>query len=262
MYSQLPIIVKGWTLTALCFIAGISFGQKDSLQNKKPNTGYICLSAGIAEPLGDLANQNFSKSYAGAAKTGLSIQVALCKPFSKRFGFCLAFHRESFLLNAEGFEKFIQQYVPYGYNVRVEVLQNWSVTGLHFGLNSQLVLNANRTFFLEPRLLFGLARAKSPGYTVNLDSVYQQPEPLLSTTQLSTRSSNLAGTFLIGLGLNYQTKSNWCFSLRMEYETLLAEAEFDDIQINNSLNQTATTTWDMEMKYYTLSLGIGKFFGN
>ncbi len=254
--------IKSLALLVLCFCSGYILSQSDSLSNKKKYTGHLTFSAGLAEPLGDLALQDYSKSYAGAGNTGMAFQLALYKPFARNFGFCLAFHRESFLISAEEIAKANQVYLSPGYKASVEVLQNWSVSGLHMGLFAQAPLNTKKSFFLEPRLLFGLARGKSPGYTLNIDSVVPKSEPLASATQLSARSSNLAGTFLIGVGLRYHSKNNWCFSLHLDYETLLTEAEFDDIQITTSNNQSATTTWDMEMKYYTFKIGIGKLFGN
>jgi hypothetical protein len=249
-------------LIALCFYLSFLKAQNDSSTLVKPYKGHIIFSFGLAEPLGDLALQDYSKSYAGAANTGPAFQLALYKPFTRNFGFCIAFHRESFLINAEEIAKMNQRYLNPGYKASVDVLQNWSVSGLQLGAFAQGTLNTKKTFFLESRILFGLARAKSPGYTLTIDSVVPKTEPIVSATQLSTRSSNLSGTFLIGMGLRYHTKNNWCYSLHLEYETFFAEAEFDDIQITTSTNQSATVKGDMEMKYYTFKLGIGKLFGN
>jgi hypothetical protein len=249
-------------LTVLCFSLTFSKAQNDSLSQTKPYKGHIVFSFGLAEPLGDLALQDYTKSYAGAANTGPAFQLALYKPFARNFGFCIAFRREFFLIKEEEIAKAFQRYLKPGYVASVDALQNWSASGLQMGLFAQTPINAKKSVFLEPRLLFGLARAKSPGYTIHVDSVGTQTEPIASITQLSARSNNLSGTFLIGMGMRYHTKNNWCFSLSLDYETFFSEAEFGDIQITNSANQSATVKWDMEMKYYTFKLGIGKLFGN
>jgi hypothetical protein len=251
-----------YLLLALCLCHFLAKSQNDTIAKTNPYKGHIIFSFGLSEPLGDLALQDYSKSYAGAANTGLAFQLALYKPFTKNFGFCIAFHRESFFINAEEIAKVNQVYLKPGYEVSVEVHQNWSTSGLHMGLFAQAPLNAKKSIFLEPRLMFGLARAKCPAYTINVDSIVPQTEPKASVNWMSARSNNLSGTFLIGMGLRFHAKNNWCFSLHLEYETFFSEAEFDDIQITTGNNQSATVKWDMEMKYYTFKFGIGKLFGS
>lgn len=246
----------------LCICFSLAKAQNDTILNSNSYKGHLIFSFGLSEPLGDLALQDYSKSYAGGANTGLAFQLALYKPFTKNFGFCMAFHRESFFISAEEIAKANQPYLSQGFVASAEVLQNWSASGLHLGLFVQAPLNIKKSFFLEPRFLFGMARAKSPGYTIQVDSIVPQTNPISSVSILSTRSNNISGTILIGMGLRYHSKSNWCYSLHMEYETFFSEAEFNDVQVTNNLNQSATFQMDMEMKYYTIKLGIGKLFGN
>lgn len=239
-----------------------SKAQKDSMLRNKTYSGHFIFSVGISEPLGELSANDYSKKSSGAANTGLAIQFAFHKPFSKQAGFCVAFHRESFFLNESELNDYYQDGLLPGYVAKVDVSQNWSVSGLQAGFFGEIPLFTGKSFFIEPRIMLGVARGRSPGYTLTIDSVRPTPDPLFTITQFSTKSSNLAGTFLIGLGVNYRTKTNWCFAFHLDYVNFLAETEYDDIQLTTSTGLKTTTTWDMEMRYYTVRLGIGKLIGN
>jgi len=236
--------------------------QNDSAIIQKKYKSYFLFSAGLAEPLGNFASQNYAKSSSGAANTGLAIQFAFHKQFSKNFGFCMAFHRESFFLNEKELANYYQTFFGTGYVAKVDVSQNWSLAGLQAGFYRSFPLNSNRTFCLDPHIMFGLARAKSPGFTLSIDSIVPISGPKPNVTQLSTKSKNLNGTFQFGFGLNYFTKTNWCFTLSVDYLTLFSEAEFDVIKITTGIYTSSKSSWDMEMKYYTVRLGIGKLIGN
>lgn len=235
--------------------------QHDSLPTTKADKGFFLFSAGLADPLGDLASHNFRRSSSGMANPGLALNFSYQKSITKYLGILVSFHRESFFLDEEEFSRLNQASLPEGYTVDVEVQQNWSISGLQFGLKGNIPLNSDKTWFFEPRLLLGLCRGKSPGMVFTLDSVVPKTEPIYTETLLSTRSANLPGSFLIGLALRYNTPSNWCFTFELDYSDLLAELEFNDLLYTNSLQQNASAKRSMDAKFYCLRLGIGKLIG-
>jgi len=252
---------KVFVLFILCLMGSALNAQYDSLTQNTRYSGHMILTAGYAKPLEDIA----SRSTFGSAKHGVGLQFLVQIPLSKRFGLCAAYDRAWFYVDEDELFKRSSTYSSpqiSGEMSSVSVNQNWIVNGLNIGGFASLPLSQNQKINFETRLMFGTSFASSPGFSCT----YATFSPSLSAVSykteslFSSKSSNVPVTFLLGLGLRINLDPDWCLALNFDYLNVLQETEFDEVEIRNTLNQTSTTTKNMDLGYYTFKLGIGKFF--
>lgn len=233
---------------------------------KRPAT--ILLSAGVSEPMSK--NQEYYDPYYYIPRyfiRGQCAQLGIVKPLAKYFDLLLSMHYSNFNLDVTQWEN---QLNSLSWNIgpvnsEVNQISKRSILGMQIGCNGSFPLLFEGRLRFETGIQIGLSRLWAPEYSVNITSI-NTPTSSVSTTHSGAKSANLIPSASLNFGLRYELKKYLCFTLQLEYMTLLSKIHYNlnvnsERSFSNYVYPLYSQVWEVTEEagwsYSTYRIGIG-----
>ncbi len=249
----------------------ISISQTDTskvgkLPNAKPSfNGFATFGLGRSIPKGLLALQDIESDSAGLALNGLDIKLSVGYLFNKQIGLCATYFNQSFGINTNAINNHLSKlYAPSSFSS--QVTSGWKLKGMVVGIYGRVAIDENKTFFLEPRAMIGLATGQSPNFSITEYIKNTGGTTPYFTSHQGSGTSDPIVSYMVGGTLKLELGQKFCAGVTVDYLGLLEDTKYDNVQISYSTNVGAnppseTVSFKQEMRSIAISVGIGFRFG-
>ncbi|GAB1449049.1 MAG: hypothetical protein LCH37_07955 [Bacteroidetes bacterium] len=232
---------KGIILSAILFGAIHGFTQ---------NKSFIGLSSGLSLPLGNFASTSQNNPTAGLAKAGMQIDLSGSYLFSKHIGVCGLLRYQANPVNEDAIRDAMN---PSGNPFSIDFTlktKPWKSFTYMAGINGIIQLNPKLSW--ENKAMIGLSTVKSPDFDLSVNFM-----GVNETGSISGKPSTY-GSLLLGSGLRYNVKNNWCLSAQIDY--WLTETELKSTTKNSDGSIEESSGQYMNLSTLSIGLGIGYSF--
>lgn len=212
--------------------------------------GYIGLTFGAANPIGDYHSTDIDNDDAGLAKTGLFYDLSFAYKFGGSFGLTAVLRGQANPVNADEFasqveDEFASVFGP-GLSVKAES-DPWSCGLFMAGGYGSFGLTDKLSF--ESRILIGLMSATAPEMTATvtdgIDSYWEKQSAVTST----------GFAFGVGAGLKFDVGNRICLLANLDYTS--ATVSFEDVEYISSDGDNYTDSFDQSLSTVNFGVGIG-----
>lgn len=237
----------------LCFFTDIYSQSKPSW--------YVSVDNGVSIPVGKFANKEYkNKSFPKSDVNGLALPGF---QFNLSGGYLI--NRSIFIHGQIGYainkqdpssyEEFFSKGLANPYTVTVNE-QSWKVFKAVAGLKAQQYIGDRKVFFIEEKILAGIAKTKEPGFKVQ--TVSGTPPQIQATSQeLSTINIPVAFAWQLDMGVGYNINKKIFLLVDMSYFDSRPQYKF----IFYPPSSSSQSPFDSRFVYRLSNLGLTASFG-
>lgn len=238
---------------ALIFLcqATVSMAQKSFILHYQPKLGFVSVSVGSSQPVGDFASRQASDRQAGLAETGRVMSVAAGFRVFGAVGLMGRFQQQINYMNAASLLA-----LPYleAADTRLATADKWTMTTALAGPYVSLPIGR---FSLDLRALAGPATAGCPATSV--EGQYGEVPMAVKTSRGQSRSMAYSG----GLTLSYRLGRSLAAQVSTDYST--ARFTFTDMTRttqDGARLQTSLVSGEKTISTLNVQAGMTFLFGN
>lgn len=238
LFKIKTIIMKKWiVMVSVILISQLALAQKGKSSDQR---SVISFNIGPSLPMGDFGSKDISNDDAGAAKTGIALNLNYTYQLSKQFGLTGSlFYNTSPVDNGIIEDVIDPDDLPIGIDLSDFKIHNWKWYGLIAGPQFSPRLSDN--VGLNLRLMGGIANAASTSISYQGQTVVDE---------------DMAATFIwqAGAGLHFGLGKNMFLFTNIDYQNL--KPEFT-VTTDDGTGQEVSQTGKQKMCVLNLTAGFG-----
>lgn len=230
------------TTIAIMVLSTLIFVNKSEAQKK----GFVSLSLGTANPLGDFGSKEVTNDKAGLANLGLVIDLTAGYIFHDNIGGIVMLRSQANPIDGQVFADALAKQLPSGITSTYSV-KSWAIGSFLIGPFGSFKLSEK--FDFQPKILVGATSISNPEINVNFSN----------NSWVKQASTNASGFgYLIGAGVKYNMGERWCLSGNVDYTG--ASIDFKDVTTTTSAGTTQKSNITINFASINTTIGIGYKF--